>query len=66
MAKVKFIAADPRDVPLPDRPAGEALTVQHGDVIEVDDAHAKSLVKQTDVWEAVADKPASKPKDKED
>ena len=61
MAKVKFIGADPRDVPLPERPAGEGLRVAHGDVVEVDDAHAKSLARQSDVWELVKDKADAKP-----
>jgi hypothetical protein len=67
MAQVKFIGKGERDVPRPGRPNTEAFTVKHGQVVEVDDAHAKSLTQQSDVWEAVKDAPKTdaKQKDKE-
>lgn len=62
MATVKLIADDPRDV---QRLDGTWAQVEAGGTLETDDEHAKALVHQKDVWEAVADKPASKSKDKE-
>ena len=45
-------------------PGNKWATVKHGDTVEVDDAHGKSLLEQKDNWaEAKVEKPAAKAKD---
>lgn len=61
MAKLKLIAPDARDVPLPN---GRWATVEPNGELETDDDHAKALAKQSEVWETVAEKVAAK-KDKD-
>jgi hypothetical protein len=49
-------------------PGNKWTTVKHGDTVEVDDAHGKSLTEQAENWAVVKEpkKPAEKPAEKAD